>query len=44
MPSLEAMSREAARRGVPMVLLNPLLEDRPSANNVMQVRNPQVLH
>lgn len=38
MPSLEAMAKEAARRSVPMVLLNPLLEDRPSANNVMQIR------
>ena len=38
MPSLEAMVQVAEAQGVPLLLVNPLLEDRPSSNNIMQVR------
>ena len=33
---LEQMVREA--RGRPLILINPLLADRPSSNNLMQIR------
>ena len=35
---LEAMSRAASARGVALLAINPLLQDRPSSNNMMQVR------
>jgi len=36
MEPLEAMVKQA--KGRPLVLVNPLLADRPSSNNVMQIR------
>ena len=35
---LESMSKRAAEKGVKLVCINPLLQDRPSSNNVMQIR------
>ena len=36
MDLLEGMVKKAAGR--PLVMVNPLLADRPSSNNVMQIR------
>ena len=38
MDSLEAMAKAAGKNNVPMLLVNPMLFDRPSSNNNMQVR------
>ena len=34
---LEQMTTVAERNHIPIVLVNPILADRPSSNNVMQV-------
>lgn len=36
--SLEEMVKKASVMGKPLLLINPLLADRPSSNNVMQIR------
>lgn len=38
MENLEEMVLAAGERNVPLLLVNPLLQDRPSGNNIMQVR------
>lgn len=38
MESLEEMVTAAGDANVPLLLINPLLQDRPSGNNIMQVR------